>query len=109
MPKKTRKEKVDAAQKRRQEHLLRLLGQSQGQSYRALQRDHPQVNPTISSSALPDGPTTASDQQDLALAGYFVSDLRKSAAVILFIIALEIALYYGTMYSYLGTILRFGH
>lgn len=53
----------------------------------------------------PDSPTLRTQTTDLKI--HFLKDLRKSLFLVASIIALEIAVYFGTMNSYLANIFKF--
>lgn len=96
MPKKTRKEKVIAAYRKK----LRLLEQMEKPSI-------PEVTASFAKSAPAEEPPSAKieekytiNKEDATLKTFFIKDLKKSLLLIGLIIALEIIIYFGTINNY---------
>ncbi len=94
MPKKTKKEKIIAAYRKR----LKLLEEQQTFTSKPLAEEQPKKEEKITISQVQPDLT----KEDMTISHYFRSDLKKSLILIGFIIALEIFLYFATIKHYLG-------
>ncbi len=93
MPKKTKKEKIIAAYRKR----LKLLEE---------QQIEPQTFPKKEEEIVISEVKPDLTKEDQTISHYFKSDLKKSLILIGFIIALEIFLYFATIKHYLGFLVR---
>ncbi|MBI2051453.1 hypothetical protein HYT33_01695 [Candidatus Roizmanbacteria bacterium] len=84
MPKKTRKQKIVSGERRK---LLLLSQMETVEIPRPSRQEVPSKHPP---------------EEDLKLKNYFLLDLKKSVVFILIVVALEIAVYYGTINNYFG-------
>lgn len=95
MPKKTRSQKVIAAQRRR----IRLLEEmTRSTSTEATIPSHKKTSSEQITTKIEE--KFPVDEKEMAPKTFFVKDLRKSLLLIALIIALEIIVYFGTINNY---------
>lgn len=97
MPKKTKREKRLAQEHKRTQLLQKFTLQEPApqpvqKAEKKAQNDSPEVRQKYLKSPL--------TQEEKAMRGFFISDFRKSIIYISLIIALEIAVYFGTINNY---------
>lgn len=99
MPKKTRKEKVIAAYRKK----LRLLEQMEKPStpevVTSFAKGEP-IEPIEDASPVRIEEKSTVNKEETALKTFFIKDLKKSLLLIGLIIALEIIIYFGTINNY---------
>lgn len=95
MPKKTKHEKILAKERR-----LKLL-QKLYSSETSAQTVHVKKQSISLSHATVTKSLSQEREDDLKARRYFLSDFKRSLAFITFVIALEIAVYFGTINNYL--------
>ena len=93
MPKKTRREKI-LAQQRKRAHIVPQF------SEKVIEKTSP---------IIPIAPTQTITlrEEDVFLKTHFMLDLKKSSILIAIVITLEIVIYFGTMNNYLVQIFKF--
>lgn len=96
MPKKTRKEKVIAAYRKK----LRLLEQMGQPTTPEVITYSAKSAPIEEPSSLEIEEKSTIDKEETALKTFFIKDLRKSLLLVGLIIALEIIIYFGTINNY---------
>lgn len=97
MPKKTRKEKLISAERKKN----RLLQQLNHPITIDINFSPPQTTQVNKSGVLKIQEKNSFGEKDEAEKKFFIQDLRKSLLLIIFIIALEIIIYFGTINNYL--------
>ncbi len=100
MPKKTRREKVIAAYRKKLKLLKQMDKPATPQLDASFAKGEPVEEPTSAPSPLKIEEKYPTSQEDTTLKTYFIKDLRKSLLLIAFIIALEIIIYFGTINHY---------
>ncbi len=89
MARRTREQKIQA-QERRERQLLRSV-------------QTPVTRPKAPAASIGSAPSNKLSKDSSAPLPYFRQDLTRSLILTVAIIALEIGLYYGNLYTYLGT------
>ncbi len=95
MPKKTREEKIHS-QQRKEETLLKMFVSPTLPK----EREQPETEQKITITPSVPKEVRSDDSEEHHLHMYFLKDLRKSLFLIAGIIALEIAVYFGTINHY---------
>lgn len=93
MPKKTRKEKILAQQRKKYLHTPH--------NYEPVREKAPPPLPLNKNNV------NIPNEADILLQTYFLKDLKKSLSLISIIITLEIVIYFGTINNYLSLIFNF--